>query len=117
MRIESKDVEILREFILLSILLSVFEKDKKIIQQSSIKIPSPYLDVIEKAMKRVLKSLTVLKQEMKKRGLKITRTVGSDFSLRYEYLCRGYQDIFEMPKEFAKAETEKKMRSYLSLMD
>lgn len=111
--IQGEDIEVLREFILLPILLSVFEHDKKKIEAAGVKFVLPYHRVIELSMDRVMKDLLSIRQEMRKRGIKIAGESHDSFSLRYEFLCRGYRDVFEMPREFVKAETEIRMKQYL----
>lgn len=111
--IVSEDIELLREFILLPIVLTVFERDKKIIESSQVKISSPYVETINWVMDRVIKDLSEIKEQMRKRGIKVVKESHTTFSLRYEFLCRGFRDVFEMPREFVKAETEVRMSKYL----
>lgn len=112
--IDDKDIEVLREFILLPILLSVFEHDKKKIEASGIKITRPYIDVINVAMDRVTRDISMVKKEMHKRGIKVGNEYKDSFSIQYEFMCRGLREKFAMPREFIKAETEVRMAKYLT---
>lgn len=111
--IDDQDITILREHILLPILLTVFEHDKKKILQGGIKITRPYIAVIDAAMDRVTKDMVAIRKEINKRGIKIVKEQGDSYSIQYEFVCRGLHQVFAMPREFIKAETEVRMTKYL----
>lgn len=110
---EESELELLRELVLLPILLSVFERHKKVINESELSIKRPYIDIIDAAMDRVIKDISRLKKEAYKKRLKVAKENRTDIGLDCIFLCRGYSQSFQMLWDFVKAETEVRMRKYL----
>lgn len=107
------ELELLREYILLSIVLSVFERDKKVIEESKLKIKPPYIEAINAAMNRITRQLGVMKNEMYKNGLKVANESRNEIGIDCIFLCRGHSQQFQMVWDFVKAEVEVRMQQYL----
>lgn len=64
-------IEYIKRFALLPLLLSVFERDRKLIDSSPIKTKEPYLALMDKAIKRIEVDLYETKLYFYKNGIKV----------------------------------------------
>jgi hypothetical protein len=103
----------IKEIIVLNLVLAVFSRDSKIIEHSPLRTKQPYLDLIQRAIEGIVQDLTLLKNHLKQRGIKITDERRDKSGVGCVYWCRGYKASFEMLWHLAKAETEVRMRKYL----
>ncbi len=108
------ELELLREFVLLPIVLTVFERDKKVIEQSELKLKQPYIEAINAAMDKITRKLTQMKSEMHKKRLKVAKETRTDMGIDCLFLCRGHRETFQMHWDFVKAETQVRMSFYLT---
>ncbi|RNB59447.1 hypothetical protein EDM57_04710 [Brevibacillus gelatini] len=111
------ELELLREYVLLPIVLTIFERDKKNIEESEISIKQPYVTAINEAMYRITRQLSKLKNEMYRKGLRVVKETRTEHGIDCLFLCRGYSQQFQMLWDFVKAETEVRMQQYLMGMD
>lgn len=113
-KLEKGDMDLVLEFVLLPIVLSVFERDKLAIEQSNLKIKTPYLDMIDVAMNKVIKQLRLIKDKMRLKKLNVIQQAKNDYGIYYKFRCRGYIHESQMRWELVKAETQVRMQVYLS---
>ena len=103
----------IKEVLLLSLLLTVFDRDAKVIGESKLKTKQPYIDLLQRAMDAVTKDLAKLRNRLREKGIKITDERRDGEGVGCIYWCRGYKASFDMLWHLAKAETEVRMRKYL----
>ncbi len=103
----------IKEALILSLLMTVFDRDIKVIQESKLKTKGPYVDLLQRAMDDVTADLANLRRRLKEKGIKMTEERRDEGGVGCVYWCRGYKASFEMLWHFAKAETEIRMRKYL----
>ncbi|MGG1659468.1 hypothetical protein [Brevibacillus sp. NRS-1366] len=108
------ELELLREFVLLPIALSIFERDKSVIEDSELKMKLPYVAAINTAMDRITRQLGKMKREMHQKGLKVARQNRSEIGIDCIFLCLGYSQQFRMQWDLVKAETQIRMQQYLN---
>ncbi|MEK4360790.1 hypothetical protein NYE48_27675 [Paenibacillus sp. FSL M7-1455] len=112
--ITDDDHALIKPYILLPIVLSAFERDLNVIK-TAVKTPDPYVDLISAAMDRVTRELTELRNEFRKRGIKVYELERTEVGYRAEYLCRGYQRTFSMLDGLVRTEGGILMRKFLGL--
>ena len=113
--ISPDDYALIKPYIMLPMILSAFERDKKIIEESgAIKTPAPYVQTIDDAMQRARADLYEIKREFRKRGIKVMDAVLGEHSIEAKYMCRGYNGVFEMQNEYLSAQASVMMRDYLA---
>ncbi|WP_309118746.1 hypothetical protein [Paenibacillus sp.] len=103
----------IKEALILGLLMTVFDRDIKVIQDSKLKTKGPYVDLLQRAMDDVTADLARLRRRLKEKGIKMTEERRDEDGVGCVYWCRGYKASFEMLWHFAKAETEVRMRKYL----
>jgi hypothetical protein len=103
----------IKEVLILNLLMTVFDRDTKVLQESKLKTKQPYVDVLQRAMDDVTADVAFLRNRLREKGIKVTDERRDEDGVGCVYWCRGYKASFEMLWHFAKAETEVRMRKYL----
>jgi len=103
----------IKEALILNLLMTVFDRDAKVLRESKLKTKQPYLDLLQRAMDDVAADLAKLRHRLRTKGIKVTDERRDEEGVGCVYWCRGYKASFEMLWHFAKAETEVRMRKYL----
>lgn len=107
-----EEQRMIKEFIVLPFVLSVFERDAKVIGHH-VKTNAPYIQNIELAMGRISTNLTELRKEFRTRGIHMFPTRRTDHGIHCNYMCRGYEKELEFMWNDVRAEVEIRMKHYL----
>lgn len=102
-----------KEAILIGLVMAVFERDAKVLEESRLKTKQPYLDLLQRAMDGASADLTKLRVRLRESGIRIAEEHRDDTGIGCEYWCRGYRSRIELLWNSARAETEIRMRQYL----
>ena len=105
----------LKMVLMLPIVLSIFSKDQKMIDELKIKTKEPYVELLQTAMDNAHRELS--RQETRLRQLKL-EIIESDLSregLSCLFSCHGYSHQFHMKADFLKAEIMLWMKHFLGL--
>lgn len=100
------------EFIILPFVLSVFDRDAKVIGDH-VKTKAPYIQTIELAMDRITTNLTEVRKEFRKRDIRVFPTRRTEHGIQCSYMCRGYENELELMWNYVRAEVEIRMKHYL----
>lgn len=111
--LEDTELKLIREFIAIPIVLTVFERDKKIIESSTIKTKSPYIDTINRGMDQAHKDLVETRRSMRAIKLKMQLIDKPETGLTYLIVYNGYEHRKTYLWEKIKIDVEIKMRQYL----
>lgn len=108
------DIQYVKMYLLLPLVLSAFERDKKIIEEN-IKTPRPYVNFIDSAMDRVTVDLKEVRRKFRLLGLKVYEETRTELGIEAKYLCRGYHHTFGMLWSLVAADSSVLMEKYLGL--
>ncbi|MBP1932045.1 hypothetical protein [Ammoniphilus resinae] len=108
-------IENIKQYALLPLLLSVFEKDRKLIYSSGIKTMEPYVSLMEQTIKRVEEDLNETKRYFYKNGVKVYEEERTSDGIQLKYLYRGYQHTANYPLENQKGPFILLMKKYLGV--
>ncbi|WP_045245291.1 hypothetical protein [Paenibacillus polymyxa] len=115
-QITAEDHALVRTYLLLPMVLTAFERDKRILSESAgLRTPGPYVEVVERAMNAVSAELKDIRASMRKRGVKVYEQTRDSVQVVALYQCRGYHGRFMMLNSFVAAEAGLLMRKYLGL--
>lgn len=103
----------IKEFILLPMLLSAFERDARRIA-AAVKTPGPYAEFMQATLDRITRDLTAIRRQFRMRGIKVYDPQITSAGIRAEFKCRGYLSEFGILNNVLKAEAETYMRKYLN---
>lgn len=112
--IETEDRELVRSQLLLTLVLTVFERDKRAVT-SALKTPGPYVDAIDRAMDGVTTELKRVRATMRKRGVKVYEEEREDNRVVIRFHCRGYRGEMALLWNYVGAEVGELMRRFLGV--
>ncbi|MCY9540570.1 hypothetical protein M5X00_23215 [Paenibacillus alvei] len=110
----AEEIEMIKTFLLMPLILTAFERDAKLIEQS-VRSPGPYIDVIDNAMNQATKTLYEIRREFRERGIKVYQVDRDWEGIRAEYKCRGYTSQIRLLRSLISAEASVQMRSLMGL--
>lgn len=109
-----EELELIKSYVLLPMILSAYERDKQIIEES-VRNPEIYTDMISAAMDRVTKMLTEIRREFRTRGIKVYEITRDMEGIRADFVCRGYTSNMRMLWSLVRAQASERMRVYMRL--
>jgi hypothetical protein len=101
-------------YLLLPMVLSAFERDKKLTEKT-FKTPDPYIKLIEQAMNKVHQDLKEVRQYMRQNGIKVYEELKTDKAIEAKYMCKGYHSEMHLLWSTATASCRILMEKYLGL--
>ncbi|OOE12224.1 hypothetical protein [Fictibacillus arsenicus] len=104
---------LIEKFVMYPIMLTLFDRDLKVVNRSPFKIKRPYIALLEQIMNQVSKDLHDVRIELKKRKIKVMDGRRDHDITEYEIFIRGYREIMRFPNVHLKNKAETLMLSYL----
>lgn len=90
--ISKTDEILIKRYLMLPLILSAFERDKKIILAAeNLTMVEIYGIIIDRAINEATQELLSVKRAFVKRGIKVTEEHRYKDGVHADYLCRGYQ--------------------------
>lgn len=109
-----EDTYNIKLYILLPLVLTAYERDKKLAQET-FKTPDPYIRMIDEAMLRVEKDLKEVRQYMRKNGIKVYEQRRTDKELEAKYMHRGYHADMDLMWSVVRSSCRILMEKYLGM--
>jgi hypothetical protein len=110
-----EELQFVKDFILLPIILDVLERDIQLLQTVPLKMPTVYIQVLRGLQDQVTADLVKLRRQLREHGMKVYDQHRTKISADAEYLCRGYHYKFSMLWGVVRSEVEERLRSYLHI--
>lgn len=111
-----EELELIREYVLLPIMLDVIQSNTDKVKYSTMAMKELYLLSNEKLMDRVHDDLAKVRKEMRRIGIKVEETDREHAALHYTFWLRGYQDKFSLIRAVVKAEVSVRLAKYIDVM-
>ncbi|MNH78559.1 hypothetical protein D3C73_308650 [compost metagenome] len=108
------DISYVKLYLLLPLILAAFERDKRLIE-AHFKTPSPYVVLIDEAIKKVEWEMREVRKKFRELGLKVYEENRTDKGVEAKYLCRGYHHTVSLLPYFVAAEASVLMEKYLGM--
>lgn len=102
-----EDLQLVKEYILLPILLDVLERDIKTLGTVKLKMDVIYVKVLRSAQDLITSDVTMIRKKMRGRGIKVYEQQRTESCIEAHYLCRGYHHRFSMLWGLVKAQLHK----------
>lgn len=80
----------IKQYVLLPLILHVFNRDQNIIKTSEIKTKAPYLKMFDDVIKRVEKDMGLNRIALRKNGIKIYEETKTTAGVSLKYKFKGY---------------------------
>ncbi|OPH53003.1 hypothetical protein BC351_32620 [Paenibacillus ferrarius] len=107
-----EELEAIRDFVLLPMLLSIVEKNKQEIERTSYSMRTVFVKAANIIQNLMTNDLQAVRKLLKERNIKVFEDEMIDSNLRYKYICRGYEDKFVLIRDVARAELMKRLGKY-----
>ncbi|EGL18549.1 MULTISPECIES: hypothetical protein [unclassified Paenibacillus] len=108
----SEEVSFIKEYVLIPIVLTVFERDSEVMKQA-LKSPQPYVDALGRGMDLATIELTHLKNFFRSRGIKVYEQKRNEVGISASYACRGYRGSLSLLWSLIAADVDIRKRRYL----
>lgn len=110
-----EDLQLVKEYILLPILLDVLERDITAIGKVKLKMDVIYEKTLRQAQDQIIADVSMLRKNLRERGIKVYEQQRTKLYVEARYLCRGYHHNFSMLWGLVKAELYKYLSMYLHI--
>lgn len=111
-----EELELIRDYVLLPMMLSIVEKNCKDIELSFYSMKTLYIKASHALMNLIHTDLVAVRKELKSRNIKVFQDEieSEGGAIHYRFICRGYEDRFSMIREAARAEISVRISRYIS---
>ncbi|MEC0227050.1 hypothetical protein [Paenibacillus alba] len=107
-----EELEAIRDFVLLPMLLSIVEKNKQEIERTSYSMRTIFVKAANIIQNLITNDIQAVRKLLKERNIKVFEDEMIDLNLRYNYICRGYEDKFVLVRDVARAELMRRLGKY-----
>ncbi|OIK14076.1 hypothetical protein [Bacillus sp. MUM 13] len=91
-RIPEKERNIIEQAIYLPMVITILNRDLKIIDESPFKLKKPYMELVEEALSMAQKDLMDVRKHLRRENIKVSELKRDlDFTM-YCFLYRGYEE-------------------------
>jgi hypothetical protein len=97
---------LIEKYVMYPILLTLFNRDLKVVNHAPFKLKQPYISLLEKMMNTVSKELHEVRAELRKRKIKVMDAKRDNDISEYEIFIRGYREIMRFPNVHLKNKAE-----------
>ncbi|MDO7905218.1 hypothetical protein Q5741_02165 [Paenibacillus sp. JX-17] len=101
---EIRDLSLIQQCNIYELLLEALNRDLQSLHGLELKMGALYLRGLESVKERVQNLEQQIRQDMKRRGIRITEQQRSNQGVHVSYLCRGYHDRFTLSWTEARSE-------------
>ncbi|MDR0271156.1 hypothetical protein [Paenibacillus sp.] len=110
----TEELEKIRQYVLLPIMITIVENNRKTIEMSQYPLKKLYVTASEVLMNHIHADLVSIQKTLRERNIKVFEEEKVDSALHYRYVCRGYEDKFAMMRDLVRAEISIGMSKYIS---
>lgn len=99
--------------IYLPMVITVLNRDLKVIESSPFKLKRPYLELIEHALKSVQEDLVEVRRYLRKGNIKVSKLTSDESFTMYCFLYKGYEEHHNYFNPRLRNKTEEILCHYL----
>lgn len=107
-----KEIEMMRDYIILPIALKIVEKKSIEVEISSLTLKLLYAAAAKILAKNIREDVQHSKKALFERNIRVIEDAKEDTELTYRYLCRGHEDRLVMTRDFMRTEISARLGSY-----
>lgn len=115
MRLTDEDLALVKNYLKLPVVMEVLQNNMDKIESSDLKMKALFAAHLRSLSDKVNRELYDMRQEMRKRGLKVYEEHRSVKGISAKYLCRGYNHEMNLLWALVKSETETKIADLLGV--
>jgi hypothetical protein len=107
-----KELEIMRDFVILPVALEIVEKKSIEVEMSSLTLKLLYTAAAKILAKHIREDVQKSKKALVERNIHVFEDSKDDTELIYRYICRGHEDRFVVTKDFMRKEISGRIGRY-----
>ncbi|MNP26742.1 hypothetical protein D3C76_1196100 [compost metagenome] len=108
-----KELEMMREYILLPVAFHIVEKKILEVEQSTQMLKLLYSTAAKVLANHIWADVQNSKKALHERNIRVFEDSKNDSELTYRYICRGYEDRFVMTRDYMRAEVSVRIGRYV----
>lgn len=112
-RIPEHDRDMIEKAIYLPMVITIFNRDLKIIETGGFKLKKPYQKLVEKALIRVQKDLTEVRKYLRIEKIKVSEMGRDQTFTMYCFIYKGYEEHHNYFNPRLRNKTEELLEYYL----
>ncbi|WP_404408628.1 hypothetical protein [Jeotgalibacillus malaysiensis] len=112
-KIPGEDRDRLENAFYLPMVLKILERDQIVIEKSGVKLPRPYIELIEETMIAVQRELATLKKYMRDHDMKVVKLKSDEAFTMYLFVYQGYEEQHNYFNPRLRNHVENLLRYYL----
>lgn len=109
-----EELELIRDYVLLPMMLTIVDKNCKQIELSSYSMKKLFVKASHVLMTHIHNDLAAVRKELKTRSIKVFEEEHESGAIHYRFLCRGYEDSFWIIRDVARAEISVRISKYIA---
>ncbi|GGG82961.1 hypothetical protein [Paenibacillus radicis (ex Gao et al. 2016)] len=111
-----EELELIRDFVLLPMMLDIVEKNRRDIELSFYTMKTLFIKASYTLMKLIESDLTIVRKELRDRNIRVFQDelASEGGAIHYRFVCRGYEDRFSMIRDAARAEISVRIARYIA---
>lgn len=115
--IPSEALPYLENEIYLPMIMTILERDRRLIEQVPFKLKTPYLNLLDDTMNSVTADLRVTASYLRRRKMKVIRRSTDELFTEYVFLHGGYEDSRRYLNVRLRNRTEELLNQYLRKLE
>lgn len=112
-RIPEHERNMIEQAIYLPMVITILNRDRGIIKESPFKLPNPYLEMVEEALKTVQKELADVRKYLRKENIKVSELKRDEAFTMYCFIYRGYEEHHNYFNPRLRNKVEELLRHFL----
>lgn len=112
-RIPEHDRNMIEKAIYFPMVITIFNRDLKIIESSGFKLKKPYLKLVEDALKRVQHDLINVRKYLRHKNIKVSEIQRDKTFTMYSFVYKGYEEHHNYFNPRLRNKTEELLMYYL----
>ncbi|MFF2088879.1 hypothetical protein [Paenibacillus sp. NPDC058174] len=111
-----EELEFIRDFVLLPMMLSIVEKNLRDIELSSYTMKPLFIRASFAVVRLIENDLAAVRKELQMRKIQVFQDEleSEGGAIHYRFVCRGYEDRFSMIREVARAQISIRIAKYIA---
>lgn len=110
-----EELKLVKSYIIYPLVLDVLERDMKIMKETKMKMADIYALKFKSVMNAITKESYEIRQQLRKRGIKVYEQKKTETKYEAKYLMRGYHFDFSILFTLAKTEVQLMLCKYLEV--
>lgn len=108
----AKDIEAIRQYIILPVALQIVEKKNREVERSSQTLKSLYAVATKVLAQHIREDMLRCRKSLLEQQIRIFEPSMDGLDIHYRFICRGIEDEFTMTKDFLKSQVSLAIGQY-----